>query len=525
MKILKMTPRSPSRPDRFRRGILLFAAGLLFAVGTGVGDSRFFAGDAPKGPDSGSVEAVEAVGFPDVAEYRKRIDALAGECDAKQMTLEARITRGRVWSDPPNGFVIPKLPEKPRAALPEDATADQRKWFAELKKIEKDFGGRFLDQARRLAEDGKGLDAWRTAALGLFVDPDREELRRIFGYRLHEDQWRTLWEIKKREKGFIDHPQFGWITPEEAERSAKGAVESSPEKGGRAVEKRRIETEHFEIRTTVSLEEGAKLGRYLEDFHRVWNFFFYPMNLTEKEAAAVVLGKKTAATRRHKVVFFRNREEYLKVVLERDPTGSVSSGGYFADAETTFLYIPDPNNPDETSLDVMVAHETTHQLFAESRRAKPRNRRTFAGAGALSNFWITEAAATYMETFRRVKNGFQVGGLESYRFLRARERTEEAGGLLPIKTLSALGKKDFQHSAELPMLYTESAGLASFFLHADGGRFRDPFLETLFLVYRGEETPEILEHLTGESFELLDRSFRDYLQSTPFEEEVSRDEN
>ena len=471
--------------------------------------------------------AAQEADWADLSDYRHRMSALAERCDADGMTLEAAITRSRIWDEEPYGFLLPTLSDAPVSSLPEDASARQRDWFAELREIQRSEGAKFLAQAQALAEKGSGYAALETAAHGLFVDPESEELRKIFGWRLDDGAWRTEWEIRRREKGEIDHPVFGWIAQEDAAHFEAGerprgkswiSAEQDAQEPIRFASARKFETEHYQIRSTASFEETVRLARRLEKFHHFWSFFFLPMTMSEKEAAAAVRIGKRPEAKPHRIALFRNRAEYLDAALKLDAAAGVSSGGYFASEKTVFVYLPDPNNPDETPFDVMVAHEETHQLFAESPRTKKGSRRDGLLAGVGSNYWVLEGIATYMETFTERPNGCAVGGLKSYRFLRAKERVEEPGGLLPLSEFCALGKRSFQEHPNLPALYTESSGLAHFLLHAEEGRFRTAFFDTIFLVYRDEAAPDTLTKRTGKSFAELDRLFHDYLSETPFQE-------
>ena len=461
------------------------------------------------------------------SEYRRRMTELADRCSADGMNLEAEITRRRIGPDDPYGFFLPVLPDAPLSALPDDASPEQRRWFAEMREIQRSEGEKYLARAKELAEKREGYAALETAARGLLIDPESEPLRALFGWRPHDGKWRTDWEIERLDRGETDHAVFGWIPKSDLPRYEAGerprgknwiSAERDAAEPIRFASARKIETEHYRIRSTAPLEETVRLARRLEEYHHVWTFFFLPMTMTEREAAGVVAGKKRPTERPHKIALFRNRAEYLDAAMKLDRTAGVSSGGYFASEETVYVYLTDPNNSDETPLETMIVHEGTHQLFAESPRTKKGSRRDGLLAGVDSNYWVLEGIATYMETFVERPNGYAVGGLKSYRFIRAKERADEPGGLLSTAELSALGKKGFQESANLPALYTESAGLAHFLFHAEEGRFRNAFLDLIFLVYRDQADPETLSKLTGLSFGELDQRFREYLKSTPFEE-------
>lgn len=458
--------------------------------------------------------------------YRERLTRLAERCTAESMPLEAAITRQRLWENPPYTFTMPRLPSRPQEALPADATEAQKRWFDELLTIQTEEAARLFDEALQTAKAGRGYEALQTAARALFVDPDNAALRERFGERLDDGVWRTEWAIRRRAAGEIDHPTFGYLPSEHIARYEAGErfYRNRWMKADEETRQRRrrnqpwtVETEHFRLSTTVSLEEGVRLGRLLEEFHRFWRLSFAPMTMTEKEAAALVSGRFEPKEKPHNVRVFLNREEYLAAATRIDPTATVSSGGYLPSASAIFIYMPE--HPDDTPLETMLFHEATHQLFAESavvRKNAPRGRGLTAGLK--SNYWAMEGIAVYLETFRLLSDRCVVGGVESYRLVRAKERTDEPDGLVPLERFASLGKEGFQGDTHLPALYTEAAGVTHFLFHADDGAFRPAFLELLLRVYSNQDMPEDLARLTGKSFEDLDQLLRDYLRGAPFVE-------
>ena len=474
----------------------------------------------------GWVMAAASVFAEELDSYRQRLTRLAERCESESMPLEAEITRRRLWENPSGAFILPRLSSRPQSALPDDATDAQKRWFDDLRTIQTEESVRLWERAKELARTGDGYGAFDMAACALFADPQNESLRRLFGERLDEGCWRTEYQIARRKAGEIDHPTFGFL-PEEnipryeaSERFYRSRWMSADEEARQRSKRNQpwvIETDHYRVSTTVSLEEGVRLGRLLEEFHRFWRLSFVRMTMTEKEAASFVLGRFEPKEKRHNVRVFRNREEYLAAATRIDPTATVSSGGYLPSAAAIFIYVAE--NPDDTPLETMLFHEATHQLFAESaatRKAAPRSEGLTAGLK--SNYWAMEGIAVYLETFRVESDHCAVGGLQSFRLVRAAERASEPGGLMLLERFTALGKEAFQRDANLPALYTEAAGLTHFLFHADGGKYRAPFFELLLRVYLNRAEPDDLARLCGLSFEELDARLRDYLQNTPFVE-------
>jgi hypothetical protein len=69
-----------------------------------------------------------------------------------------------------------------------------------------------------------------------------------------------------------------------------------------------------------------------------------------------------------------------------------------------------------------------------------------------------------------------------------------------------------QEHADLPRLYTESAGLATFFMQGEQGRYREAWVRYLTAIYSGRATAETLAQLTGLSYQELDQRYRKYLE-------------
>ncbi|MBQ1455316.1 MAG: hypothetical protein IIZ25_05665 [Thermoguttaceae bacterium] len=498
-------------PIRFCLSNVLFAALLLGAAAWG------FTGDQTSVRLPGATENGAAP--PD-----ERFEELARWCDSRSMTLEAAITRRRVFPSADYEIALPKRPVQSFLSLPEDAAKEQTDWFDRLRQIQTSSGNELLKQAQSLAREGKGYEAVRVVLRASCADPDNSQIRALFGETLHDGRWRNQGEIRHLEQGQIDHPAYGWVAKEDVPRYESGellyrgrwlsAEELDRQKKPVAWQ---IQTDHFKVTASISLPEAVRIGRLLEEFHYFWFFSFPESSMTEKEAAGFVLGKGLPQRKRHQVKIFRNRAEYLTAATRLDPTAVVSSGGYLPAVRSIYIYPSE--DPNDTPLETMLFHEATHQLFAESpiaSRALSRQRLT---AGVRANYWVLESIAVYLETFESLPDRCRAGGTRSLRFVRAKERLREPEGLLPVQKFVILGKEEFQSSSRLPALYTESAGLGHFLFHAGGGRFAPAFRELLTRVYSLRDTPEDIAQLTGLSFEDLDTAFRGYLDKTPFAEE------
>src|SRR5262249_24567500 len=146
-----------------------------------------------------------------------------------------------------------------------------------------------------------------------------------------------------------------------------------------------IVTEHYNIHTTCGLEEGVRLGARLERLYDAWQQMFAGFAAIDAQLARQFAGK--AATRsvplRHKVVYFRDRDEYLRALVKDEPNIGVSTGYYLAAKRESYFY---PAEKDDHS---NLYHEATHQLFNVIAHA-------VRDLGQNGNYWIVEGVACYM---------------------------------------------------------------------------------------------------------------------------------
>jgi hypothetical protein len=86
---------------------------------------------------------------------------------------------------------------------------------------------------------------------------------------------------------------------------------------------------------------------------------------------------------------------------------------------------------------------------------------------------------------------------------------------VPLAELCALGMIELQARPDLPKLYSQSAGLASFLIDGQNGRYRPAFRELLAAIYAGRDTADTLAEAAGVSYAQLDREYFEFMQSLP----------
>ena len=377
------------------------------------------------------------------------------------------------------------------------------------------YAADLMQIARSALRKGEPTLAITLVFAAIRENPDDARLRRITGKQAYQGTWRTAWEVEQLHEGKTDHPKFGWIARSHVERYEAGqrfenrkwlsreedaAIHSTMEHG------RFIESEHYRLRTSTSLEEGVALLRQLEILHGVWSQIFIGFSRTTPEIEALFDGRgKLSGVRDRRVMqvaLFADKADYVQTLQPMEPRIEESCGLYHSGTRHAYFFRGGGDDP------VTIYHEATHQLFAERMRTARNDSRS-------GYFWMVESIACYFETLHESNGFWRLGGTDTPRLLVARLRLLEDHFYVPLRDLSSLNADQFQSQSPklVPMLYTESAGLAQFFFHAEDGIFREAFVTTLYHVYSGTDHPDILPQAAGCTFEQLDEAYRQYIQS------------
>ncbi len=453
------------------------------------------------------------------ADARTRLAAL-GEW-ARERNLAAKARRADAWLRPRDDgkIYLPILPTKLGALQPGPGCSEAEKdWYEQFGAARRAMAEGLFLAARRAVKQKHASIAFELVLLALEQDPDHAGARRVLGFEEYDGHWRSAYEVRKLRSGHVWDPRFGWILQSRVPRHERGeryfrgrwiSEEEDDRLHRDSPDGWTIETEHYRVSTNHGREMGVQLGEKLEEFHLVWKLLFVRYYATEAQVAAL-FNDRAHATRapaplpRHRVVFFRAREDYVKA-LSRYFSGRIEEtlGVYVDKAKTAFFFLDDAGGDDRT-----LYHEATHQLFHESRRV--------AGAvGVRHNFWILEGVALYMESLRRENGYYTLGGFEDRRMAAARYRLMEDRYYVPLETLSSRGIAELQADRNLPMLYSQMTGLTHFLVHGKDGRYRDALIEYLRAVYDGRDEPRTLEELTGTPFSQLDAEYREFLEKGP----------
>ena len=458
-------------------------------------------------------------------EYQRRLEELAQKCDRLKMPLEASITRALIYPDNSETFTVPLLPERETIKkLPEDANKNQHYWFAALNRLRTHYSNEIFSFVEQYGEKKRGYDVVACVLTTLYVNPDHEKARKFFNYTLKEGRWMSRWELQQQEKGLVETPEFGWLPAENVERYEKGerwykrqwiSAKEEEKKILASASGWRIETEHFSILSRASLERGVEIGRLLEAYYQAWSRLFYRVIASETQWNSRLYVNSEIVAKRHKIIIYRNREEYLRELKKHDSNVSLSVGGYFPGLRCTFVY--EPSEEDDIDLLPLLFHETTHQLFEEcSTSAQNRFKIDFQSRAKTANFWVIEGVAVYAETFK-INSSKSVatlgGGKKFFRIQCAFESLFVDEDFIPLREYVGLSREEFQNRRDIATLYSEAAGLTYFFMHYDNGVYRDAFVSYLYQVYQGLDTQDSLEKATGKTFEELENEYVSFMQA------------
>jgi len=462
-------------------------------------------------------------------EYRNEAEKLARWCDENGLLSHAKMTRDYILPILPDCLHIPMIPrKKQRDLLPEEASPEIVYWHNNWMVLRQNLSLKLQEHAKQALHERRVILAMQMIHIALHADPDNEKLRNVVGFEFYEGEWRTEWEINQMKRGRVNHERFGWIAARNIERYEAGERYDAKLKKwiSKAEDDQRhatiengwvISTEHYDIQTNHSIEEGVRLSRHLEVFYYVWKQVFIQYTASTSELAQWLDGQKARYKEpRLKFVFFKNRRDYVEALQKDDPIVEKSLGFYDEPTKTCYFFMYDVSNSEkdaeaEQNMLRTVFHEGTHQLFCCAKPVKYHAR---------NNFWATEAVAIYMETLRREGNYFVLGNPMDVRVLAAKYRFFESKFYMPFENIVKLDARTFQNAPYLKELYSQCGGMGYFLMHYDKGSYRDAFVTYLNEIYMGRTNPQTLFQLLGESPDQLDSRYEKMLADIPVEFET-----
>jgi len=385
--------------------------------------------------------------------------------------------------------------------------------------------------AQRAGRKGEAATALRLATEAVHHDPDCEPARRALGYERHDGHWLTPYQLRMAKRGLVWHGQFAWIAPddlpryESGERKSRGrwiSAESDARRHAHIAKGWQVRTDHFQVTTNHSLEAGAELAGKLEQLYQVWQQLCGDFSLDHGDLVARFEKGRAPSyrSRPFQVIYHRTQAEYNAALQSRQPRIAETIGIYFDRQREAHFFHPgepasvgrnDATRNATTRNDATLYHEAVHQLFQESVRAQRE-------IGQTNNFWAVEGIATWFESLRyhvddRSGVHFTIGEPDAGRLPAARRRLLDEGYHVPLAELVTLGKNDLQTREDLVAIYSQSAGLATYFMATPDRRGR--FVEYLRQIYANRAEANSLSEQMGKSYAQLDAEYREFLESLP----------
>ncbi len=384
-------------------------------------------------------------------------------------------------------------------------------WAAGFLSVRQQHAHALFQLAADAADEGNAGLALSLANQALREDPDSETSRQFFGYKRHENQWLTDYEIAKSKAGEVWDDRFGWLPAEDLPRYEAGERKNrsrwvSAERDAVLHQSLdlgwRIETEHFLITTNHSLEAGAALGKRLELLYQAWRIVFADYYLSASQLKGAFTRVALPNPRqKFRVNYFASEDEFRSALARELPQNAQTTGVYLSARKTSFFYHAEPEDH------ATQFHEVTHQLFQEA------GGRAQLEPGRDNNFWLVEAIACYMESLQlhEPREPFDVpylttGGIAAARVQDARFYLFRQDFHEPLADMCALGRTEFQQHPELRKVYAQGAAVADMLLHADDGAHRQPTITLLKGLYQGRRT-----NLPPLAYTALDELYVDFM--------------
>lgn len=400
-----------------------------------------------------------------------------------------------------------------------------------------------------LAED-RVSESIQLATDVLVIDSNNATARRLLGYRLvtspsgtktlGNGHWCGGYAALMLERGNLWHQNYGWVKADDLSRWEAGkrpwgkkwiTEEEDAERHATIKRGWTVRTDHFHVTNNESRAAAVQLATELETLHQIWRQLFGEFDVSTRELQARLDGKQPTGYRRKpfRVIYHATRDQYNAALRRRQPQIDMTLGIYFDREQESHFFAGEDQDPGT------IYHEAVHQFFFESKKADKQFAR-------LANAWATEGVACYFESAggsgqralfdtnlktassprapsiqslaraaRTEQIHFTLGDADAGRLPAAQHRLLVDNYYVPLRELCSLGMLDLQRRKDLPQVYSQSAGLATFFMEYDNGKYRAAFRELLAAIYAGRDEPNTLERTTGVSFETLDRGYREFL--------------
>jgi hypothetical protein len=420
------------------------------------------AGGDPPTAEAPAAESAELLPL-DVPAMQMELTRLAEICNKLQLKDEAELCKRWLPAERPDQYVF----YLPVGAQPESSTdRNQAAWVKHFETARRRHAEHWFQAARQAAQKGEELQAYRMLWRTLRENALHPEATRILGRLATSCTSRP--QIRRSTS---KHPVYGW----------PGNSYS------------RVESPHFYLTSRATTPETIALATKLEEFYALWTQFFYPLWAPPGLLNAKFDGRSGQfdSQRQIKIVFLRDRADYVETLGIKEQNIGISVGYYDPHSQTSYFF------PDE-GLQATFFHELTHQLLAEATRLNP-----VADAGSQHSFWLLEGIALYMESFWRADNFWTLGGWESPRLQTARYRGLRDGYWQPWSEFDQGNLSQWKVDANIARLYSQAAGITHATLDDDDTRAtksvrHEKLLQALISIYQGTPDTSAILQVLGE---------------------------
>jgi hypothetical protein len=393
--------------------------------------------------------------------WHKELQRLEQVCLSLKLTDEARLTNAWLPRSPGNGELL-YLPFSLPAVKANNAS--QAKWAAYFQAARSKYAQALFEEAHRLAQSGDEAAAFRMLWHVLREDEQHSEAKRVLGTLA------TAATVRPRlRKGTTTHPTYGWPA---------GSYS-------------RIETPHFLLTTRGTPQQSVELAQWMERYYALWRQVFYPLWATPGALVNKLEGRNTPWEKSHQlsVLLLKDRDEYLQVLGVVEKNAAVSVGYYAPQTKTSFFYLAE-------NYEATVAHELTHQLFAEATKIDAR-----AEAGNLAGVWLIEGIALYMESLTDRDTYWTLGGIDALRLQTARYRAVRDGYWADWPGFTRGTVESWKQDPQIALLYTQATGLTHLFMERlPQPMGREALLQCLIGVYQQQADFDPLLRMLGGDF-------------------------
>ena len=294
--------------------------------------------------------------------------------------------------------------------------------------------------------------------------------------------------------------ELGWVTGIYAEKVKQGLLPYGKgwQKRELVIELRsdwanawHVSSDYFKVRTNTSPELARQLIVYLKALRKGWLRYFSGF-------------KAPYTTGKLQINLFAKRSEFTKISDILFPGVGLRGAYYCSQTKCTyivaysgrngFLYAP-----------ALVAHEHSHQFTHQFLNAPAR--RYYEKPGA----WINEGLASYCESVRQFADRVTFAGYRHIHHFNGARRGILEGRAPSLRFLTTITGDEFLRSNQRHINYNMGMALISYFMHADGGKYRSRFYRYVRGVTTGKGSKTYFKHCFGITPEDLDPIFRKWV--------------